>query len=103
MQAYFGTRIRARIGLRYRVRIVACIESVVLSFVLALVSDAYVRAWAVQAQAKGAGAGSQGRMLSRVRIVARITTVLRPYQRPIRALCTIRAQYSNLACDRPQQ
>ena len=87
-------------------RIVACIESVVLSFVLALVSDAYVRAWAVQAQAKGAGAGSQGRMLSRVRIVARITTdstVLRPYQRPIRALCTIRAQYSNLACDRPQQ
>ena len=32
-----------------------------------------------------------------------ITAVLRPYQQPIRALCTIRAQYSNLACDRPQQ
>ena len=80
-----------------------CIESVVLSFVLALVSDAYVRAWAVQAQAKGAGAGSQGSRLSRARIVARISGVLRPYQRLIRAACTIRAQYFNLACDWPQQ
>ena len=80
-------------------RIVACIKSVVLSYVLSPVSDAYVHAWAVQAQAKGAGAVSQGSRLSRARIVARISGVLWPYERPIRAHCTIRSQYSNYLCD----